>query len=81
VSVRTNRVLGGLIALAGVAVLSAASDASSVDRFRGTLVGSAGAMGEVTLGREGKTVSKLRSGRYRFVIEDIGRIHAFTVVA
>jgi hypothetical protein len=70
VSVRTTLVLGGLIALSGPAVGGAASGASGIDPFRGTLVGTSGALGEVTLSRNGKTVSKLRSGRYRFVIED-----------
>jgi hypothetical protein len=70
VSVRTTLVLGGLIARSGPAVGGAASGASSVDPFRGTLVGTASALGAVTLSRDGKTVSSLRSGPYRFVVED-----------
>jgi hypothetical protein len=70
VSVRTTLVLAGLTALSGAAVLGTASEASSLDPFRGTLVGTAGALGEVTPSRNGKTVSSLRSGQYRLVVED-----------
>ena len=57
-----------MIALSGAADFVAASEASSVDPFRGTLVGKR----TVTL--------TLRRGHwpYRGVV---GRIHAFTVVA
>jgi hypothetical protein len=38
--------------------------------FRGTVVGTASSLGEVTLTRGGKAVSTLKSGRYKFVIDD-----------
>jgi hypothetical protein len=69
----THRLLSavaGLIAVASAAIFSAASFASNSSAFRGTLVGSASALGEVTLTRNGRTVSSLKSGRYRFVVTD-----------
>jgi len=57
-----------MIALSGAADFGAASEASSVDPFRGTLVGKR----TVTL--------TLRRGHWPYRAF-VGRIHAFTVVA
>jgi hypothetical protein len=38
--------------------------------FRGTLVGTAGTLGRVTLSRHGRPVVSLKSGRYKVVIDD-----------
>lgn len=38
--------------------------------FRGTLVGTAGTLGRVTLSRRGRPVVSLKSGRYMIVIND-----------
>jgi hypothetical protein len=47
-----------------------AHGASAEVPFRGTLVGTAGTLGHITLSRGGKPVRSLRAGRYKIVVTD-----------
>jgi hypothetical protein len=56
--------------VAALVTVAPASGASTGAPFRGTLLGTAGTLGRVTLSRQGKPVVSLKSGRYRIVIDD-----------
>ena len=56
--------------LAALIAVAPALGASTNAPYRGTLVGTAGTLGRVTLSRQGKPVVSLKSGRYTIVIND-----------
>jgi hypothetical protein len=62
-----------------VANSSSVGSAAKSAPFRGTLVGTVGAAGEITLRRGGKAVAALRSGRYRIAVADTTPTDGFTV--
>ena len=56
---------------------TSAHGGSSGTPFRGTLMGTAGIGGQVTLSRNGVRVASLKSGRYRVVINDTSPHNGF----
>jgi hypothetical protein len=56
------------------------SDLASIP-FRGTLIGTVGSAGKLSLSRNGKTVSALKSGRYKIAVDDETPTRGFTIGA
>jgi hypothetical protein len=59
-------------------VIGADSSSGSLP-FRGTLVGTVNSGGKLTLSRNGRSVSSLKSGRYKLAVDDKTRTGGFTI--